>query len=324
MFLQAGIHHEDSNEQNVILVSSHRDIVGSLTDISWVLHPVPIQRLRANQVTYYSLVVAVVVSVLMVSIMLASYSGISFEADDYSSYRCTTGNPDGEPFQVLTLSSHKAVAIADHMCRSPAFARTVSSVTIMWRLRGFLSAKHIVDETFDFFWNRRHLVEGMVPNHVDFYLPVLDTPTYPLYWLSRTPNMRLTPEYLADKAIGFLQNNYSQTFFLQPFKSLKEAGITLTDDQKRFYPDMTALFQAYTSGEVDIIPNPGPGMIMEIDGQSSVLLMEPRVPSGSWFLRRHWLGSGIECDLVEIYHHDPLFDQQSTPVPGSLDCPGLP
>src|SRR5690606_41138471 len=100
-------------------------------------------------------------------------------------------------------------------------------------------------------WNRRHLVIGMVPDFDNYYRPLLDTPTYALYWIAIGWQPRISAAALAGKTLGFLQDPHSQTFFLQPFKALKEAGITLDESQKRFYPAMAALHPAPTDGALD-------------------------------------------------------------------------
>lgn len=276
---------------------------------------------QIDRVIYFGLVLAVLVSALCTSIVLARRVSVSFEPGDYSSYRCNTGSALAEQnFTILTLTSQDAVGVADRLCSSPEMAQHFASVTILWRLRRFLTSRHIVEEDYDLFWTRRHLVAGMVPDADDLYLPILDTQHYAVYWLSNQPQMQLSPDYLAGKRLGFLQDNVSQTFFLQPFRSLREADIDLEKSQKYFYPDMSTLFEAFYAGAVDIIPSYDPYLGIEQGVNRSRLLISDNVPSGSWFLRRHWEGSGIECELLAALTLSAIFKDFAMDSASAADC----
>lgn len=257
-----------------------------------------------------------------IGLWLAMQSRVEVSLGDYSRYQCLTGRASGPEFRVLTLTSVDAMAMADRLCASPAFSSRFSAISISWRPRQFLSAQHIVDESFDFFWNRQHLVEGMVPEANNYYRPLLHTPSYALYWISHDQDLRLQGTYFADKTVGLLQDTRSQTFFLQPFKALKSAGIELRDEQKRFYPDMEALFQGFASGEVDVIT--GIPRLMDRYGVNSYhsLLLAEQVPSGSWFVRNRWFDE-LGCELARLTGPDPLFSQPPELAVG-LACPEMP
>ncbi|KJS09326.1 MAG: hypothetical protein VR73_02460 [Gammaproteobacteria bacterium BRH_c0] len=280
----------------------------------------------SNRVIYVVLLSLVICLVLTASCWLArqpfvTLNDTDIQLGDYSHYRCQTGRDSGPVFRMLTLTSTEAMAMADRLCRAPTISRVFSAVEISWRPRGFLTARLIVDEAYDYFWNREHLVQGMVPDFHNYYRPLLDTPVYALYWLSLHSQPQLSREYFADKTVGFLQDAHSQTFFLQPFNALKEAGITLRESQKRFYPDINALYQAFASGAVDLISaTPGIADELGITEYYSLLLADD-VPSGRWFLRQRWFGSGVECDLLNLNGPDPFLVGPPTPVgeiPGCL------
>jgi len=275
-------------------------------------------------VVHRGLVAAVIALVLGASQWLARQSSMAVELDEYNSYHCQTGAATGATFKVLTLTSAEAMPLADRLCRSPAMRRQVADVVVTWRPRGFLTAKDIVEEEYDYFWNRRHLVIGMVPDFDNYYRPLLDTPTYALYWIAIGWQPRISAAALAGKTLGFLQDPHSQTFFLQPFKALKEAGITLDESQKRFYPDMAALYRALTDGEVDLTTGTD-RIIRELGiGAHHRLLLADDVSSGSWFLRNRWFGTGIECVVALLNGPDPFFAHQPTLATDELDCRAAP
>lgn len=279
----------------------------------------------SNRVIYLALLTLVICLVLATSCWLArqpfaTLSSSDIQLGDYNRYQCQTGLGSGPLFRVLTLTSTQAIAMADHLCRAPAISKQFSAVEISWRPRSFLTARLIVDEEYDYFWNREHLVRGMVPDFHNYYRPLLDTPVYKLYWLSLRSQPQLSQEYFADKTVGFLQDAHSQTFFLQPFKALKEAGINLRDSQKRFYPDMNALHEAFASGEVDLITaTQGIARGLGIGDHYSLLLADD-VASGRWFLRQRWFGSGVECDLLNLNSPDPFLVGPPTPVAEMPAC----
>jgi hypothetical protein len=241
--------------------------------------------------------------------LMAALSRHSFAAlalDDYNSYRCATGAADGPVFRVLTLTTAIAPQLADRLCRAPHISRRFSAVEVWWQPRSHLTAKLMVDEQFDLFWNRDHVVYGLLPTARDFYMPLLESAALPLYWVSRTSRPRLDSGYFKDKRVGFLRDTSSQSFFLQPSTALKEAGIELAPAQKRFYDDIIALHEALIAGEVDVISS-APAMLAQLGvEQYHSELLNAAVPSGSWFLRNRWLATGVECDLLAL-PRDPFY-----------------
>lgn len=278
---------------------------------------------------YLALLTLVICLVLAASCWLSRQPFTTLRASDiqlgdYSRYQCATPEGSGPLFRVLTLSSMQAMEMADRLCQTPAISKQFSAVEISWRPRSFLTARMIVDEEYDYFWNREHLVLGMVPDFHSYYSALLETPVYPLYWLSLHSQPQLTQEYFGNKTLGFLLDAHSQTFFLQPFKILKEAGITLRDSQKRYYPDMNALHDAFISGEVDLMTaTRGIAQGLGIADHYS-LLLAANVPSGRWFLRQRWFGTGIECALYELNEPDPFLAGLPTLVAEGLDCRSMP
>ncbi len=265
----------------------------------------------------------IIIASLALSSLLSRQTPRSVVLQDYMSYRCHTGSNgnEGEELKLLTLTDFHAAELASGACHGKTISRDFDKVRIEWRPRGFLSAQHILEEHYDLFWNRHHLVLGMVPEFFDYYSPLLDTPRYAVHWLSLSDSPAMNSSYFSDKVVGLLADNTSQTYFLQPMNSLKQAGITLAEHQKRLYPDPQALYAAFFNGEVDLITSP----LFQVPAlnrpELQTLEIDSQVPSGTWFVKKRLVGTGIECDLLAaLQSMSPIFPTDSQPAP-SIHCP---
>ncbi|TXS95408.1 hypothetical protein FV139_05845 [Parahaliea maris] len=257
--------------------------------------PLPVN----NKLQYFLLLALLALGLAVLSVILSTPRVGALVLSEYQSVSCTTGAAAGKDnLQILTLTDAYVEELATATCAGEAVARDYSDVTISWRPRSFLSGKDILEGRYDLFWNREHLVLGMVPEFFDYYQPLLETPSYAVYWFSRGGLPEMTREYLEGKVVGLLDDPSSQTFYQRPMNALHEAGIELTDQQLRLYPDPHALYRAFTTGEVDIIS--GPIFLAERFqlAYEHQLLIEDRVTSGTWYVNRRLVGSGVECDLL--------------------------
>ncbi len=250
---------------------------------------------------YYVIAVAAVIAgFVLVSTLLAQTQLGEVSLGDYNSFACST--PDGQAarkFRVLTLTSVRFEELANALCRIGA-EHGFGSVEVSWHARGHLTSQDIISGRYDLFWNRLHLVQGMVPNHADYYRPILDTPTYELFWLTLSPNPISDARYFRDKTIGLLDDPESQTFFLQPSAWLSARDIRLEESQIRYYEDIGSLYAGFVRGEVDLVSG-GSSLPIALDvGEVHRLLINANVESGSWFLKKEWLERGLDCDLSEL------------------------
>lgn len=236
----------------------------------------------------------------------------------FDSHQCLTkGAPELPPFRVLTLTSQRAVELAERLCAEPLIRQQFSSVTITWHPRAYLRAEHLIEGSFQLFWNRRHIVEGLTPNADTYYLPIFDTPHYALYWVSRNSPTQLNADYLADKTIAFSEDHQSLSFYLRPMATLAAAGIILGEEQKRFYPGIKGIFDAFYRHEVDIISS-SKEALLSFDEPLYFTLMADDVPSGSWFLQRQHYSPELAKKLSEqLTLFNDLFDNSNaTPEAG--------
>lgn len=256
---------------------------------------------------------------ILLALVVAGVSGrqvaVLPSLEGVTSYQCATGSHAGGVFRVLTLTFDGAGELAEQLCATPALARVFSRVLVTWRSRDHLQASHIVNEDYDYLWSREHLLRGLVPDVERYYRPLLETPGYNIFWLSRVGPVLLEPAFFTDKRLGLLEDSHSQTFYVQPFIALKEASIELHPEQKRFYPDVTLLRQALEEGLVDIIP--AAALPVGPTGEHfSQTLMVSGMSSGAWYLRARYFDGRLECALLAATQESVIFgDNRATPAP---------
>lgn len=125
--------------------------------------------------------------------------------------------------------------------------------------------------------------------------------------------------------IGFSRDSQSQTHFLQPMAALKQAGINLNADQKKFYTDPSALYAAFKNREIDIIST----AISQVDNLNLstyyTLLINPEVPSGAWFIKNqlhHSHHRALECEIIRgLQVYAPLLAPLQQLSVQTVDCP---
>lgn len=286
----------------------------------------PASLISANRAIYYLLLSLAICLALTVSAYLSKTQVNPVELSDYRSYQCTTGNTQSQHhFRVLTLFFSYATQLADALCNNDAIRQEFSSVEILWRPRAYLSAAHILDEQFDIFWNRYHVVNGLVPEFSNFYSTLQDTPTYKLFWLSKSSAPQLNANYLKNKTIGFSRDPQSQTHYLQPMSVLRQTGITLTAEQQKFYTDPSALYKAFYNNEVDIISSPLPPPQNQNDAMIFSTLLDDAVSSGAWFIKNDLLTlhniEQVKCAVLNsLSVYKPLFNSIGKPSSNEVAC----
>lgn len=286
----------------------------------------PFRFFSANHTTYRAVMGLALSLPIALSVWMASRPLQALSLSDYRSYQCSTQGASTKPtFKILTLFYNYATDFADYLCASALFAKSYSGVEIRWRPRAYLSPQHILDEEFDIFWNRHHIVAGLVPEFSNYYRVLQQTPNYALYWISQDSTPQLNSDYLQGKAIGFSRDSQSQTHFLQPMAALKQAGINLNADQKKFYTDPSALYAAFKNREVDMIST----AISQADNLNLstyyTLLINPEVPSGAWFIKNqlhHSHHRALECEIIRgLQVYAPLLAPLQQLSAQTVDCP---
>jgi hypothetical protein len=280
----------------------------------------PAPLITTNRASYFLLLCLAICLPIAASAYLSKTQPHALHLSDYRSYQCSTGNTQAQrPFRVLTLFYTYATELVDTLCANELIRQQFSAVEILWRPRSYLGANHILDEDFDIFWNRHHVVSGLVPEFSNFYTTLTETPTYELYWISKDSVPTLTTDYLKEKTIGFSRDSQSQTHFLQPMSALRQAGISLSAQQKKFYTDPSAIYAAFNNNEVDIISGPLPRAKADDGAKVYTSLIDSAVPSGAWFIKNNLLALDnihqVECAILNsLTVYAPLFDSINRPT----------
>ena len=251
---------------------------------------------RPTKLLYYLLCALPLCLAVGICYALSSQPLAPAMASDYSNYQCTTGaNHSGKTFRILTLTVMDAVAVANSLCESPEVQAHFDSVDIIWHTRGFITAQDIVEQKYDLFLNRPYLVAGLVPDYERYYRPLMTSNPYSVYWLSKVSKPELTQAYFADKSVGLMDDFYSQSFFLLPSGSLREANIQLKDEQKKLFHDLSSLYSAFEAGEVDVITSPDLGAFSDKISPLYNLAIAEQAPPISWFIRREPASEALHC-----------------------------
>ena len=219
---------------------------------------------------------------------------------EYRSLQCSTGSDDHSLplFRVLTVVDNGAQAFARRLCSSLIMRQHYSGVEVQWRPRSELSARDIVEERFDLFWNRDRRVQSLVPNFEQYYQTVARLPDYAVAWFSLQQTPQLTPEFFYARSVGLLEDMQSNSHFLMPLMHLKALGVDLTRTRIRYFPNYHALQQAFWSGEVNLISDADWLQDMAGDRVLYRTLIDSHASMGRWYARRH-RDRGIDCVLVE-------------------------
>ncbi|WP_116364570.1 hypothetical protein [Parahaliea mediterranea] len=274
-----------------------------------------------DRARWLGLFALLLVALLGASLWLSRQGLGTLRLSDYESATCSTGRADGPRLQLLTLTPVRAEQVVQRLCSNPVVGEHYAGVEIRWRSRGFLTARHILEGQYDLFWNREHLLLGMVPDFYDYYRPLLQTPSYGVYWLSRGAPVEMTAAYFEGRTVGLVEDTRSQTFYLQPMNALTGAGIQLRPDQLRHYRDSQSLYRAFAEGEVDLISSPADLARRLNMPHDYTTLIDAEVPSGAWYVKQRLWGSGVECALLDaLMALEPLIGgRHSQPVAAS--CP---
>lgn len=226
---------------------------------------------------------------------------------DYDRYTCVINIPANNPLRILTLSSHNAQNLADTLCKSKGVKDKYDSIEITWRRRDFLQAKHIFDQQYDLIFNRLHVITGVAPEYALFYSVLTNGPDYSLYWLSNKSPVALSQEYFSGKYLGLLSDPLSQSYYLQPMNRLKAAGVNLSDEQIRLYPDLRSLYLAFRTGAVDVIPSAAE-LNLDFDTKPDFrTLIGEHLESGLWLVSNK-VPAELYCLLIDSVNHSLQLD----------------
>ncbi|MDK2777934.1 MAG: hypothetical protein KYX62_09755 [Pseudomonadota bacterium] len=263
---------------------------------------------------YSLMVAAVLAAVLTVSYLSTRQSSRPLQLSDYYSYRCGAepSLPDRE-FRILTVARTEARALADSLCSNPAFSAVYPTVSIRWQRRDYLTLDHIQEQSFELFFNRQHVVSGIAPNYTLFYSLFHDSPHYTLEWISDDDQPQLSDDYFRHRTLGLLSDPKSQSYHIMPLDTLNAAGIQLPESRIIYFSDTYSLYQAFSSGRVDVIPVPRVSSSAQIPFRAAYrLLISDDMSPGSWYLSQR-VSAAVHCDLQNVLNRygEKVFDHET-------------
>lgn len=219
---------------------------------------------------------------------------------DYHIYQCDTGGAETAPvYKLLLVSSVRARDIAERLCAAPSIQRSFSRVQVSWKPRAYLTAEQILGEDYDLIWSRAHSMAGLVPEYGDYYEPLLHYDHYRVYWYSRGGAPQLTADYFHGKRIGLLNDKLSHTLYLLPLASLKEAGVSFSEENLRYFDDAESLYQAFARDELDLVSG-GDYVRADLDLPLARTLISGDVIAATLFVRKNRVAAA-DCAVAAAF-----------------------
>ncbi|WP_428819106.1 hypothetical protein [Microbulbifer sp. MCCC 1A16149] len=240
---------------------------------------------------------------------------------DYHVYHCDTGGSGKGSFNLLTVSSIFARAIADNLCRAPLMAGHYKSVSISWKPRQQLTAEEVLNEDYDLIWSREHSLRGLVPEYSSYYESLLRYDQYKVFWFSRNDQPQLTREYFRDKKIGLLNDRLSHTFHLLPLASLKQLGVDISRQSLIYFDDASSLYRAFAQGDLDLVSG---GLFLEqdLDIPLQRMLIADNVVAATLFVRKA-RPAEIDCAIATAFDDATAgYFSAHRDFPGAAHCGG--
>lgn len=217
---------------------------------------------------------------------------------DYHLYECRTASAaDSRPvFRMLSVTSLFASNIAESLCTSPLIARHYRSVQISWKPRTQLTAEQLLNEQYDLIWSRANTLRGLVPEFANYYDTLLRIGHYQVYWFSRGEKPALTAEYLKGRRLGLLNDRLSHTHYLLPLESLKQAGVSIADQQLVYFDDAMSLVSAFQRGDIDLISG-GLWLEQDLDMPLQRTLISDNAVAAGMFIRKQ-RAEEVDCEII--------------------------
>ncbi len=243
---------------------------------------------------------------------------------DNRSFECRTlaTDPSLPRFHIQTIHHAGSEPLSQRLCRSDVMSSFYGTVETLWQQRGKLSARDIVEERYDLFWNRDRRVQSLVPNFDQYYEPLLTLPDYRVLWFSQSEAPQLTPEYFLARKVGLLEDMESNSHFLLPLNQLKELGVDVSSLHIVYYASYHLLEDAFWRGEVDLISDGEWLWDKAGERQLYSTLIDDASTMGNWYARVN-RPPAIDCVLqVALRESTPGLNQsQGMPMAADGGCP---
>jgi hypothetical protein len=215
------------------------------------------------------------------------------------SYECEVFGADAQDpvFTIMTPIAQQSISFADTLCLSQSMKNEYGRIRVEWVDRGTLSAKDIIEQRYDMFWNRENILKGLVPNFDYYYRVFSSSDYYRVYWYSNDEDFEVSAAYFYTHKVGLLNNQLSQSGFLLPIADLDMHGINFKKVDIHFFDSLEMLQQALAVGEVDTISGYAlPGR--EPHKFKKRISIVNSMPTGTWFIPKNLqLSQTMQCEL---------------------------
>jgi len=210
----------------------------------------------------------------------------------YHELACNTGTLGADTLSILLVSSALAEDIAQELCAAAAVRQHFSRVLISWKPRTKLGAADLIGERYDVIWNRRHFLQGLMPEFDQHYDTLLHYDNYAVYWMSTNSQPVLSQEYFSGKRIGLLNDASSHTLHIIPLTSLR--GLA-ADHDVIYFDDPDALFDSFYRGDIDLVTG---GFGFQTPTTVYRTIIDDSATAATLFIRRRLEDPALRCELV--------------------------
>jgi hypothetical protein len=250
---------------------------------------------------FYALLVCVLIALVLGWAMLSWVHLKPPALGSYDHYGCefVAGAPDKPVFRVMTPVAYFAPELADALCAQAILGAEFSRVDISWPARNSLQTNQLLDAHYQLIWNRAEVLSGLARDYQSIYAEIVRLPRYSVFLIGRQEQPQLTQTYFANKRLGLLSDQQSYSGYQLAMAALARAGISLTAEQLRLYPDRLSQYQALLRGDVDVISGLPYNERGEPIPPESLLLIADKVSSGGWFLHRHLQSNAMRCAVIK-------------------------
>ncbi|MCP5326690.1 MAG: hypothetical protein H7A09_10265 [Oceanospirillaceae bacterium] len=237
---------------------------------------------------------------------------------DFTHYQCQVNHAAGqETFNIYIPTDMLARQLADELCQHTLAGSRYRNVQISWQPRSALHTRELMQQQYQLFWNREHVLSGMLPDWQQVYYPLLKLPHYEIDWFSQHAGLQLRQGDFSAQRIGLLADTDSQSGYRLPRMQLNE--LQIAESQLQYFPTREALITAFMAGQLDIIPAL-PVQLPQWPANQRLRITD-QAEMGDWYLSRS-VDPALHCslrDALQIFN--PLLQRIAAgPMPQQEAC----
>lgn len=240
---------------------------------------------------------------------------VRLDAPPLSQFSCSVA--DGRVnnvFRVYQPTDYLAETLGQRLCQLLR-GTDYSQVVVSWQPRAQLGTDNLLQQSYDLWWDRQHVLEGQLPAVQTIYAPLLHLPRYQVAWFSHQPHPALNADFFNGKRIGVLTDSRSQSGHQQPLEQLASHHLPTSHDQLHFYTNRQTMVDDFLAGRLDLIPGMRVFPALSRWPADQVLPIAADLPIGDWFVARH-IPPALHCSLIDALRlYEPMIRQLSASSP---------